>query len=197
MKIIDLKKNKGQYSKGFTLVETMFAVVILTFTIVALMTVVASSLFEARYARDEVTVNYLLQEVIDAVRNDRDTTVFLSANGNWNDFLSHYTQCSNESTGCYFDVLSPNSTPKQCNIDSGCPYLYYNQNADVTPYYVNDDGSGMTGMAKTSFQRKIVVKVNGSNPDEIDVTVTISWLNGGMALSRSLNTSFLKWQQTL
>lgn len=193
MNILNFKKDNIDTKSGFTLVETMFAVVILTFTIVALMTVVSSSLFAARYARDEITVNYLLQEVIDDIRNDRDTTVFLAPDGTWAAFLAKYSSCSDVSRGCYFDVLT-NTAITQCP-SGGCPNLYYNSNATTTPYYVNYDGtpSHFIGMAKTNFKRKITVTT--SSADEIDVTVTVAWTNGGMALTRSLSTSFLKWQQ--
>jgi len=192
MKTQMIKKNKG-----FTLVETMFAIYILTFTIVGLMTVVANSLFAARYAKDEITVNYLLQEVIDYVRNDRDTTVFLEASAGsstWTNFLTKYNKCST-TDGCYFDVL-PNILANypiiQKNCPSSiCPFLYYNEKATNTPFYVNGDGGGML---KTNFQRKIVVKQN-TNRDEVDVTVTVTWKNGGMLMNRSLSTSLMNWQK--
>ena len=218
-----IKKNKGfhfiksystclkrspKYSRGFTLVETMFAVYILTFTITGLMTVVANSLFAARYAKDEITVNYLLQEAIDYVRNDRDTTVFLASGPsttaqNWATFWDKYSNCL-DPNGCSFDVL-PNllstngGTKTQCP-NGVCPFLIYNPNADPSvdnnSFYFNyDNNILLPGMLKTNFQRKIVVVKNLTNPDEIDVIVTVSWKNGGMNKTRSLTTSLMKWQQ--
>ena len=187
-------------NKGFTLVETMFAVFILTFTIAGLMTVVANSLFAARYARDEITVNYLLQEAIDYIRNDRDTIVFLgggagSTDTPWNNFYTKYSNCSN-TYGCYFDVLTiilnplnPSAGPQRCSISDSCPYLYYDKDATSGSFYTYDTNNGV----KTNFQRKIIVK-QAINPDEIDVTVTVDWKNGGLPVTRSLETSFMKWQ---
>jgi len=193
------KKTMPNLVSGFTLVETMFAVFILTSTIVGLMTVVSNSLFAARYARDEITVNYLLQEVIDYIRNDRDTNVFLGNTGAdpWADFITKYNSCSipaSDPRGCYFDVLTNGViTPTECPIDSGCPYFYYDQSADTTPFYVTDDQVGNNNKTKTNFRRKIVIKQN-INLDEIDVIVTIDWLNGNLPMLRSLTTSFMKWQ---
>ena len=191
MKYKNIKNNKG-----FTLIETMFAVLILTSAIASMMSVVANSLFTARYARDETTVNYLLQEVADFVRNDRDTTVFLdgSTGGTstiWNNFYLKYSNCTNESTGCYFDVFG-DTTPKICSF-GGCPYMYYNKNADTTPFYESSN-IGNPDWVQTSFRRKIVFKLNPLNPNEIDVIVTIDWKNGGLDVSRSLEFSFMKWQ---
>lgn len=171
-------------NKGFTLVETMFAVLILTFTIVGLMSIVADSLFQARYAKDEITVNYLLQEAVDYIRNDRDSTVFLGGE-TWNTFFDKYNICSGN--GCYFDILATPVIIKSCPSD-GCQFLYYNGNATSSPFY-NYDNSGVV----TNFQRKIIVQQNAST-GEIDVTVTIDWKNGGLSATRSLNTSLLKWQ---
>jgi type II secretory pathway pseudopilin PulG len=175
-------------NKGFTLVETMFAVLILTFTIVGLMSVVADSLFQARYARDEITVNYLLQEAVDYIRNDRDTTIFLGG-GNWDVFYAKYSNCSN-TDGCYFDVLANPVNIQSCPSD-GCPFLSYDKEAKSDSFYNYDLSNGVT----TNFKRKIIVTKNTPNPDEIDVTVTIDWKNGGLSATRSLMTSLLRWQQ--
>jgi len=202
MKKLSLKNNKG-----FTLVETLFAVLILTFTITGLMTIVANSLFSARYAKDEITANYLMQEVIDYVRNDRDTTVFLQG-GSWGTFNSHYAKCSDQ-YGCYLDVLTPPTDLilKECsrNSSNGCPFLYYDESLGQdgktkpdksNPFYVSgDDSLYKTDKVLTNFKRKIVV----TNPttDEMVVTVTVSWKNGSLDVSRSLSTSFMNWQGNL
>jgi len=203
MKKLSLKNNKG-----FTLVEKLFAVLILTFTITGLMTIVANSLFSARYAKDEITANYLLQEVIDYVRNDRDSTVFLQG-GNWDTFNSHYVNCSVQ-YGCYLDVLTKISksdssmTLDQCD-SAGCPFLYDYESLGQdnktlpnksTPFYVSgDENLYKTNKILTNFQRKIVVTKNPLNPDEMIVTVTVNWKNGSIPVSRSLSTSFMNWQE--
>jgi len=191
-------------NKGFTLVETMFAVMILTFVIVGMMTVVASSLFSARYAKDEITANYLLQEVVDYIRNDRDTTVFLQSGDvstAWNTFANRYTaNCSNQATGCYFDVLNAINaspvTPTVCSSSSeGCPNLCYNEEANNTSYYSSEGAFGCgTGIIRTNFERKIVITRNVENTDELNVFVTVSYLNGTLTKTRSLSTTIMKWQ---
>ena len=110
-----MKKNKLQNnkaltlrnSKGFTLVETMVAVFILAIALTALLNLTARSLFSARYARNEITANYLMQEVVDYIRNQRDTTAFLKTDGSWQEFLTLFGDpgglCFSDD-GCYFDV---------------------------------------------------------------------------------------------
>lgn len=189
-------KNKRNLVGGFTLVETLFAVFILTFVIVGLMTVVSSSLFSARYARDETTANYLLQEAIDYIRNDRDTTVFLSNSpSGWTDFTTKYNSCIG-GDGCYFDVLgelNSGSNIKSCSSDT-CPYLYYSDSESDKPFYISDDGVGNSGRTVTKFKRKIVITLN---LDELIVTGTVSWKNGSIDQSRTLTTSLTNWQKAI
>ena len=189
------KKN----NKGFTLVETMVAVLILTITIVSLMTVVANSLFAARYARDEITASYLLQEAIDYIRNDRDSSVFLQTGvdvvGPWNTFVAKYALCNaqaNEYYGCYIDVSSGigqavGATLGACSTTE-CA-LYYHADSTGGVFY----NYNATGGVKTSFKRQILVVPNVAN-DGIDVTVTVSWKNGGLTKTRSLDTTLMNWQ---
>ncbi len=194
-----MKNKKTQKNRGFTLVETLFAVMILTFTITGLMTIVANSLFSARYAKDEITVNYLLQEVVDYVRNDRDTTVFINGgSSSWNNFVGHYINCSTSSGGCYFDVSDivdmPNPATKNlCNKETNglCPFFNYDTDATNHPFYVYDSVK-----PKTNFQRIITVDRNPLNPTgELILKVVVNWKNGSVPVSRSLSVSFLNWQQ--
>jgi type II secretory pathway pseudopilin PulG len=193
--IFNMIKQKAKNNNGFTLVETMFAVFILSSTIVGLMVVVSNSLFAARYARDEITVNYLLQEAIDHIRNDRDTIVFFESDGTWDNFVNKYTSvCSGTGGGCSLNALSQEE-PKPCPYGLGCPYLYYDKNAENGSFYVTDNGISMGDKIKTNFRRKILVEQNAVNPDEVDVTVTIDWKNGSLPVTRALKTSFMKWMQ--
>jgi len=190
---------KKQKNKGFTLIEALFAVFILTFSITTFMGVVASSLFSARYARDEITANYLLQEAVDYIRNDRDTNVFFKSGTqkeNWELFIKKYENggCSlNEESpfGCYIDVLEEN--PLKCEYEDSC-YLYYNDNPDIKQrevFYSHNSDKG----AITDFQRRIFINRNILNPDdEIDVEVMVLWKNGEISKSKSLKTSLLRWQ---
>jgi hypothetical protein len=39
------------------------------------------------------------------------------------------------------------------------------------------------------------MQVNPNRTDEVDVKVTVEWLNGNLVRSRSLVTSLLNWQK--
>ncbi len=199
-------------NKGFTLVETMVAVLILTLTIVSLMTVVANSLFAARYAGDEITASYLLQEAVDYIRNDRDTSVFLQSGetggvgGPWDIFIAKYSNCTVEKNligGCYLDVVNANGGELLEFYDTNDRELYYHPegengsyyNYDSTPNYSNPNPTDpKEKVVMTDFTRQILAVPNTLNPDEFNVTVTVSWKNGGLDKSRSLSTTLMRWQ---
>lgn len=137
-------------------------------------------------------MNYLLQEVIDYIRNDRDT-IFLSSenpNDGWGTFSDKYTICST-SGGCYIDVLT-GLGPQACSeLGSDCTTLFYNSDPTHHEAFYTHDKS-ITGTIKSKYKREIQV-INSSN-DEIDIKVTVKWNNGTLSKQRVLETSLLKWQ---
>ena len=220
MKINPIKKNKVLNKGGFTLIETMVAVFILTLTLASLLTIVANSIFDSRYARNEIIANYLLQEAVDSIRNNRDTIAFQhyddgSGNGpgTWNIFLNKYGYNNGSSSGtcfvdslttstagCYIDPVDASKIPLPCSVsgdfgDSECPVLSFDSNATNNNFYTYavKDTSG-NSLPKSNFKRQIVMKMSDTNTDELDVRVTLEWLNGGLLRSRSLQLSLLNWQ---
>jgi len=178
----------------------MFAVFILTFAVASLMNVVANSLFSAKYSRDEITANYLAQEIVDHIRNDRDTTVFFQDSqaslDAWNSFFDKYNNCDREeNNGCFINARDKGSVPALCPSSDweeeelrGCS-LYYYDGAPGGVFYSHTPGEVLS-----NFKRRIVVEENGENADQIDVEVAVSWKNGGVTRSRTLHTSLLRWQ---
>src|SRR3989338_949042 len=64
-------------SPGFTLIETLVAISLLTIAIIAPMALTAQSLATAYYARDQITAFYMAQEAIEGVRALRDGQILL------------------------------------------------------------------------------------------------------------------------
>jgi len=85
-------KNK----KGFTLVETLVAITILTFAISGSFVAANSALVAANIARDRLTASHLAQEGIEYVRQQRDNAYLAAYQTNpstasivgWNSFIS-------------------------------------------------------------------------------------------------------------
>lgn len=203
MRLYKQKKN----NKGFTLIETMLAVFMLTVALDGFFTLISNSLFSARYSRNEITANYLLQEATDYIRNDRDTVAFQNINpgtdDGWNNFQKKYKDggCfgtfSPGENGCYIEPADITSSPKACDLASttfgtlNCPLFYYDENASGNDFYTYIDN----GKPPVNFKRRVLMQVNPNRTDEVDVKVTVEWLNGNLVRSRSLVTSLLNWQK--
>lgn len=185
-------------NRGFTLLETLVAVFILTMALNSLFTLVANSLFSSMYAKNEITSTYLAQEAVDYIRNDRDSIAYQGSNGgDWNSFLARYGYIDSSLTSCF--------KPNGCTIDASnfsdtsikgcfgsCSTFLYDSGASEGSYYTYD--STITGVIPTTFNRKINLSFNANNPDELYIDVTINWANGGMPRSKVLSASLLKWQ---
>jgi len=186
-------------NKGFTLIETMVAIFILTTAFVSMLSLTTSSLFASKYANNEITASYLLQEAVDYIRNDRDSLAFQQTDyigGGWSAFIAKYNTGGCFSVdGCYIEVAKTNSNINTCVEASPawgtlrCPVFSY----DASASSIYHNFYNYISSKKSSFNRQIKMKQNLSNPDEIDITVTVEWLNGSVVRSRSLHSSLLNW----
>ncbi|QQG38227.1 MAG: prepilin-type N-terminal cleavage/methylation domain-containing protein [Candidatus Kaiserbacteria bacterium] len=161
--------------RGFTLIETLVAVSLLSVAIVAPMSLTGRSLAAAYYARDQVTAFHLAQEGIESVRHARDHNILLNALGTPADLLAGIPS----TTGDPFTVDTTNNDAMAlCNPLEACPALRTNGEL----YGYNEDWNS------TRFTRSIsAVFVDGST-DEVKVNVVVSWQSGAFQ-SRSVTIS--------
>lgn len=154
--------------RGFTLIETLVAISLLSVAIVAPMSLVSQSLRSAYYARDQIAAYNLAQEGIEAVRAIRDGNILQNAYGSTGiDLLSGipidqaFTIDARKSTAAAAISVCPSE---------GCVVLQ----TDGTLYGYDADWTN------TRFTRTLVAKYAGpssinSGHDEIRVGVTVSW----------------------
>ena len=196
MKLSNYKKNKG-----FTIIEAIIAIFILSVSVASMLSLTANAAISARYANNEITANYLLQEAIDSIRNSRDTLAFQQKDtgGGWSVFLARYGYPGNfrcfSTNGCYLKMESfdpQNTSYSDIGTCSGsCPYMMYNNNTGATIFYSADgDANSVTSI----FRRTINMTINPLNPDEVKVTATIDWNNGSTSRTQTLEVSLLNWQ---
>lgn len=202
--------NKKQSNNGFTIVEALIAIFILSVSVVSMLGLNITSTASARYTNNEITANYLMQEAIDSIRNTRDTMAFqhkvINSTISWTNFLNKYgypnSSCFSNN-GCIVKIenFSPdgssNTDISSCgsNINNPytikCPFL----NFDITgnKLFYNYDAGGVASRFKRQINMS-VFSIDG-NPDGVKVTVKIEWLNGEALKSRSLDTILLNWQK--
>ncbi len=198
MKKFNLKDNKG-----FTLIETMIAVFILVIAMNALLGLISSSLFSARYAKNNIVANYLVQEVIDYIRNDRDSIAFQQISepsGGWANFQAKYSACFT-AEGCEIEPAKLANNINVCTVPpSGnfgtldCKILNYDDTGSGKNFYTYENPIGST---PSNFKRQVTMSLNTTipNADELDIKVTVEWRNGNLVRSRSSRISLLNWQQ--
>jgi prepilin-type N-terminal cleavage/methylation domain-containing protein len=172
-------------NKGFTLVETLVAISILSLAITGPLVIAQKGIGSAVYARDEITAFYLAQEAVEYARNVRDTNRIGGYAGGW---LSQFVNanCIDNGSGQRCQVngiedFTNLSTLSQAISECSLPKV---NGADVCPPVAFDSTKKLYGYssantsgdawANTQFTRTIDIKEINPGVEAL-VTVTISW----------------------
>ncbi len=155
--------------KGFTLIETLVAITILTTAIAAALTAAGAGLQSSFYARDQITAYYLAEEAVEFIRNIRDTN-FKKTNQNWTAGLE---QC--------MDIVNYPGTPNGtlCRIHTDSNEI--DVASDVNGLVLDFDptlGYTYSTSVPSKYTRKISIQTVNSN--EILITVTMQWRSGAI-----------------
>ncbi len=188
MKFFKFKNN----NKGFTILEALVAISILSISVAGMIGVTASSMSYSRYASDSITANYLLEEAIDSVRNSRDSILKKDSN-DWGSFLSKYSSCFNQ-RGCILDVEKFSPTVNLGDValcsSTGCSPFYYDNNTSGNYVFYNYRNVGVL----SRFTRMVKMTNLTTDHNEVKVVATVTWTNGSSQKSQSLETYLSNWQ---
>jgi prepilin-type N-terminal cleavage/methylation domain-containing protein len=173
-----------QKNKGFTLLETLVAIALLSLSVGAAMGIAQRSLFSANLTKNQATATYLAAEGLELVRNIRDTqAIDVSKNPTHDWLLPFKTACniSSDALGylsltpdnCSFDVdpVSVNTFPtiittsnlntSYCiNADSakGCPLYEQDSTNAVNKSTIYSANRPTSNPAPFIFYRKITIQ---------------------------------------
>lgn len=161
---------------GFTLVETLAAVTILSIAIVGPIHLIGNSIHKIYYARDQVVAISLAQEGIEMVRQVRDSNML--SGGPWDTGISNGTYTID--AGRFVSVALPATsnfiipcvgctTPQPVFIDMSAV------GANSTNGLYRQSVSGPTSL--TQFSR--IVTIEPVTSDEIKVSSKVEWKTGG------------------
>ncbi len=186
-----IEKNRDK-KRGFTLVETLVAVSILSISILGTFTAVQNGLQNSTFAKDQITAFYLTQEVMEYMRNIRDENALhsisaVSSGGSSISWLHGLSEIGSDP--CYFGntctLDSPRKTLATCSGSWGsCPYL----NEDSTSGLFGYTG----GWPVSRFQREI--QFQSINAHEIIINVSITWKSGSFVKTFKGGQSLMDWQ---
>lgn len=199
--------------KGFTIVETLVAIIILALAMGAILTLVGTIINQTKFQKKEIVANYLIQEGLEYVRNNRDSS--LNNGVDWAAWINPapgdiYQPTTNGATvyslsGCFYPATN---VPGACAIDAlnnviiMCPSVGSCPNMSLAPVSKDspaslyclpspnnqncDSGSPLSG-----FQRSIRIVPNGLNEAYLDVTV--EWDQGTTHKTKTVQQSLLNW----
>jgi prepilin-type N-terminal cleavage/methylation domain-containing protein len=186
---------------GFTLVETLVAVMILAFAIIGPFVLSAQSLRASRDARSELSATYLALEGIEIVHNIRD-------NNSGDDITASHTNWMNniiatcKANGCVPDITQQMTPAALIMCPPGlCPNrstVYYNP---TTGLYRQSDVALSSPWQKTTYTRILsVVGVDDPNDPQkqVRITSTVTYLGyGHKTRTLSIVDDFYNWFPSL
>lgn len=183
MKNFIFNKKEKTEKKGFTLVETLVAIFVLTLSIMGPMAAAQSSLKASFVARDQITAFYLAQDSIESIKALRDSVYVNNVRNNetndWLDLLSDCKPDNSDGANKYCKVINTNNPIELQSASAG-------SNFDV--YLINNEFTNQIGDAnqKTKYSRKVNLTRIGNKNDELKITVEIEWTGNFLSGTRKI-----------
>ncbi len=182
-----MKTGKDKYT-GFTLIETLVAISLLTISIVAPISLTAQSLQSAYYARDQITAFYIAQEAIEAIRSVRDGQILQIAQSVNASGINIFGPIPLGDQPFRIDARQTASSTAitSCSGDPGGVCIPLETDGTLYGY--------QSGWTPTNFTRTVKAHFVGSSQDEIRVTVTVTWQTGAFQTrSFSISENMYRW----
>lgn len=156
--------------KGFTLLEMMIAIVVITVGVIAIMSLIHRAILGSQLAASRVQSAYLAQEGLEIVRNIRDS--------NW------LEQRENPEA-----VWDQNLQPGDWEVSFGDLALTPFQSRNLK---INGGFYNYSSGQDTKFKRKITIA--GPSSHVLEVSVEISWQERGNSYSASFYENLYDWK---
>lgn len=179
---------------GFTLVEVLVAISILSLAILATFTAVSNAMRTTNFTEDQITAYYLADEALEYIRNTRDNNAIAHINalstGGSVAWLSGIAQVATDpcfpGKVCYIDVpLAPSESIKTCSSNAvSCPVLLYNSSNGLYGY---------TSGVATPYKRSVTITSISST--EVSVVVQVSWTAQGISKDYTQTLVLRNWAQ--
>ena len=172
---VNIKKRNVRLQDGFTLIESLVAITVLTVAIAAPLTLASQSLASAYTARDQVIAFNLAQDAIETVRAQRDNNILdILKNAATISWLNNMeVQLVDEAAKPFMvDSLSltnnflpcPSSDPASCNN------LLFDAS---TGFYGHEYGN------TSKFKRYVTItEVPNTDGQEVKVSAVVEWSSG-------------------
>jgi prepilin-type N-terminal cleavage/methylation domain-containing protein len=209
-----MKRCNPHNQKGFTLIETVIAILILSMTVGVLLTLTAGGIFSVRYSRNQIVADNLAQEALEYIRNSRDTA--WQTGVPWSTWLTTLnvtpagvpqpltTQrgCFNPTVGC---IVDPHTTDSKiweyvngsCTSSgsTSCPNIWFYPSPG---FYTYPSRSHSLAVSSTPIMTTYIRRVNAaldSTGKILNVSVTVTWKNGTADKAVTQSMLLTEWGQ--
>lgn len=168
-----MKKTFKNSKKGFTLLETLVAVFILSLALTGPIYIATLAIRGSVESRDNISAYFLAEEAVEYIRNIRDTNSLRGID--WLESMRdcHVTVGTEIKNICVLTRPGSGYQLNQCGGD--CPALSFDPN--TTPVY-GGEGKGSASITTSKFVREIYLEDRVPNK-EVDVHVTVKWVEKG------------------
>lgn len=178
------KKTSPSFTAGFTILETIVAVLILAISITSIVVVAGGGAHATIHNKDRLTAAYLAQEGVELVRNVRDTVFLLHEDDpdtatRWAVFQAEMDDCFDG--GCTVAFAPEEAVPVVVSVDGSQPLLF---NA-TTGTYGYDSGT------ETMFVRH--VRMTEFPDGSILVVVSVDYREGTESRTYSTKEILFNW----
>lgn len=177
-----MKNTLNSHQKGFTLIETFVAVLILVFAVIGPLGLLSRAIADGNYAKNQVTAYYLAQEAIELFINHRD--FFISLDSPLFDWFNIIDTCED---GNRCKVWGPASLGGGINVQN-CSGESCRLNISNNNIYTHEPGE------PSIFRRQIYftnVEYDGSIIVSADMVVVVEWNNKNNIANFTLSTKII------
>lgn len=163
--------------KGFTLIETMVAVTILTIAVAGPMVTAGRAIVAAQISRDQLTASYLAQEGVEYVRAIRD-----------DEYLATYPSNTSAAWGNFLTgVINQCRAPNICTLALDLTLVQCPNNSCTTTFSLLSNG--------TPYKRTIqVIDASPGGTTDIRIISRVLWDFHGKTYSVTVYDHLTSWQ---
>lgn len=169
--------------RGFTLVETLVAITVVTTAIVGPLYAVQQSLNASRSAKDQLIASSLAQEGVEFARYVRDSNyLYVLRNPGSNISWLYGIDGTGDSTNCF---------TADCVVDP----VYGSVSNTIQPLYINSSGiyTQQQNGTPSLFTRTIRFAAVSGSTTEVIATVTVTWTYKGTTRSVVIREHLHNW----
>jgi prepilin-type N-terminal cleavage/methylation domain-containing protein len=187
-KIYNLQFKVFNSKAGFTVLESIIAITVVSLAISGAFSAVRTGLSSSTQAKEQTKAFYLAQEAFELIRNRRDSNILDNLINNsglsWRAGISNAGDPCAAGRTCRVDVTGPSGIYfTDCGVSwDSCPVL----KQDGTSYLMQYS-SGLD----TVFKRE--VQIENTSADEISVTIRVSWSHAGIPREFKTKTILTNW----